>query len=72
MLESIVALGLALLGVIVWSVRQEGRINGHDELFKSQDKLDLVKQTLADERHQDIKERLGRIEKKIETLHSQA
>lgn len=72
MLESIVALGLALLGVIVWSVRQEGRINGHDELFKSQDKLDGVKQTLADERHQDLKERLSRIEKKIETLHSQA
>lgn len=27
----IVTVGIALVGVIIWSVRQEGRLNAHDE-----------------------------------------
>lgn len=51
------------LGVVVWGVRQEGRINVHDTLFKTQEKT-------ADERHTDLKDRLERIETKLDSLHA--
>lgn len=50
------------LGIVVWGVRQEGRINGHDTLFMTQEKT-------ADERHTDLKDRLERIETKLDSLN---
>lgn len=58
-----IALGLAALGGVTWAVRQEGRINGHDKLFEEREKL-------ADERHEDNRERLSRIERKLDALPS--
>ncbi len=48
-------------GVIVWGVRQEGRLNGHDRLFEE-------RKDQADERHDDIQERLVRIEDKQDAI----
>jgi hypothetical protein len=72
MFEGLITIGLAVIGVIVWSVRQEGRINGHDDLFKSLEKIDELRITLANERHADVKERLMRIESKISDLQKSA
>lgn len=51
---------LTCVGAIVWAVRVEGRVNGHDKVF-----IDLSK--LLDERHTAITTRLERIEAKIDT-----
>jgi hypothetical protein len=72
MFEGLLTLGLAVMGVIVWSVRQEGRINGHDVLFAAQTQLDEVRLKLADERHSDVKERLTRIELMLSQLKMRA
>lgn len=50
------------LGIVVWGVRQEGRINTHDKLFAIQEKQ-------SDERHTDLKDRLERIETKLDSLN---
>jgi len=55
------ALILAGLGSIVWAVRQEGRVNTHDQMFKDRDDWEA-------EFRQDNKERLIRIERKLDKL----
>ena len=52
----------SLLGVVVWGVRQEGRINGHDQLFIEREKQ-------LDDRHSDLLDRLVRIETKLDRLN---
>lgn len=47
------------LGGIIWAVRMEGRINGHDRLFEE-------RKDQAEERQDDIKSRLVRIEQKLD------
>ena len=63
---TLLGIGASLCGTIataasgvVWAVRQEGRINAHDQLFVTREKV-------ADERHEDLKERLERIERKLD------
>lgn len=50
------------VGGVIWGVRQEGRINGHDKLFEEREKQ-------AQERHTDLKDRLERIEEKLDNLN---
>lgn len=50
--------GMAISG-IVWGVRLEGRINGHDVVFTEREKQLEV-------RHQDLCRRLDRIEAKLD------
>lgn len=56
------ALGLASLTGIIWAVRQEGRLNRHDTLFEE-------RQNSQDDRDRDIKDRLVRIEQKLDQQH---
>ena len=51
----------SISGGIIWAVKQQGRINGHDALFAEREKQAL-------ERHTDIKDRLERIETGIDML----
>ena len=46
-----------IVGVVVWCVRLEGRINGHDTLFTEREKQ-------SDDRWEEVIRRLDRIEKK--------
>ena len=61
-------IGLALtslttiVGVVVWGVRQEGRINGHDTLFTEREKQQVS-------RDEEIIRRLDRIERKQDTAN---
>ena len=55
----LISLGIPLMGVIVWSIRQEGRINAHDTLF-------VERKERAEEITDDIKARLVRIEAKLD------
>lgn len=62
----------AIAGVATWSLRQEGRINGHDSMFAEREKL-LATQILhihasAVQRHEDTQDRLDRIEAKLDRL----
>lgn len=54
----VAVVGMAISGV-VWGVRLEGRINGHDTLFVEREKR-------VEERHDDICRRLDRIEAKLD------
>lgn len=54
-----VGVALAVGGIVVWSVRQEGRINGHDKLFEEREKQ-------TDDRYEELKQRLTRIETKLD------
>lgn len=57
---SLAAISLAG-GIGIWALRQEGRINGHDAIIKEHEKQ-------AIERHDDVKNRLERIEAGIDRL----
>ena len=60
MAELFLGLGIPMsLAGIVAAVRLEGRVNGHDKLFEE-------RQLLLDERHSDLKDRLVRIEDKLD------
>jgi hypothetical protein len=52
---------LAGIGGVIWGVRQEGRINGVERVSAEREKY-------ADERHNDLKARLVRIEEGIDFL----
>ena len=58
-----VGLPMSLAGIVA-AVRLEGRVNGHDKLFEE-------RQLLLDERHLDLKERLMRIEHKLDAWKPQ-
>ena len=53
----------AYTSIVVWGVRLEGRINGHDVKFAEREKS-------ADDRHVDLIRRLERIERKIDNGNS--
>jgi len=61
MITAIVGLGttylLTIVATVVWGVRQEGRINGHDTLFVEREKQQAA-------RDDEIIRRLERIERK--------
>jgi len=61
MVTAIVGLGttylLTIIATVVWGVRQEGRINGHDTLFVEREKQQSA-------RDDEIIRRLERIERK--------
>lgn len=62
MFTGMVTLGIAMFGLVVWSVRQEGRINAHDQLFSERDEQ-------AKERYNETTRRLERIENKLDQLN---
>jgi hypothetical protein len=59
--------------LVVWSIRQEGRINGHDKMFianeEAGEKMAEVLAAVAIERHEALQSRLVRIETKLDTLN---
>lgn len=62
----------AVVGIATWSLRQEGRINGHDSMFEER-KDQLASQMFhihasAVQRHEDTQNRLDRIEAKLDRL----
>ena len=61
----IAALAMAA-GSVVWSIRQEGRINAHDILFKERDRYDVLRAEESDRRHKENKDSLERIERKMD------
>ena len=58
----------AAAGAIGWAIRQEGRINGHEKLFAEREKVLIAVQAQSLERHNDTKERLERIERKLDSI----
>lgn len=64
-MSTILAYAIPTVGAVVWGVRLEGRINGHDTLFIERDKQ-------AASNHTDLKERLERIERKLDQATSPA
>jgi len=62
----------AIAGIATWSLRQEGRINGHDALFVEREKAQTTEieyiHASAVHRHEDTQKRLDRIERKLDQL----
>jgi hypothetical protein len=48
-------------GTIIWGIRLEGRVDKNEILYTEREKY-------ADERHEDVTERLSRIEQKLDAL----
>ena len=70
LIGSIITVGLTAVAAIIWSIRQEGRLNTHDKLFEAKDRLAQAQEKLIDERHRDTRDRLVRIETKLDTMSS--
>jgi hypothetical protein len=68
----ILAASTVVGSLVVWSIRQEGRINGHDKLFAAKDDADesmaVVLAAQAKERHESLQNRLVRIEIKLDSI----
>lgn len=60
----IATLSLAAVGAVVWAVRIEGRVNGHQTLFEEREKQ-------FEDRHEEIQARLIRIEQKLDRDNGQ-
>ena len=70
MIDSLLVPGsMAAIASIVWFVRLEGRVNGHDTLFTEREKLMDAQHERLTEQHQDLKDRLIRIEVKLNKLN---
>ncbi len=61
-------IGATALAGVVWAIRLEGRVNGHDNKFVDQDKAADKQAEIESERNQDLKDRLVRIETKLDRL----
>lgn len=63
------AIGLGL-GATVWAVRVEGRVNEHTTLFSEREKFTAREaaeiKRVVDDRHEDVKIQLNRIEDKMD------
>ena len=61
-----------VVGVATWSLRQEGRINAHDDMFEEREKHFLSQvnfiHTASIQRHEDTQKRFDRIEAKLDRL----
>lgn len=73
----LITITLSCIGAVVWAVRVEGRVNGHDKAFIDLDKLlnerdEGLNKLLEErdqrtsERHTELSARLSRIETKID------
>jgi hypothetical protein len=67
---AITGLGITILSSssagLIWAIRQEGRINGHDKLFEERekqtdDKFEQI-ESRAQERHMEMMSRMDRLE----------
>ena len=54
---------LTVVGAVVWAVRVEGRVNGHDRLFIEREKH-------VDTRHAELQTRLERIEQTLDGIYA--
>lgn len=65
-------LGGLTIGVVVWALRLEGRVNTNERVAKQQTEALIEaaeeRKKLDDERHVDNKARLARIEAKLDSL----
>ncbi len=67
MIEYIPVATLAAAG-IVWAIRLEGKVEAHQQLFAEREKQTLAKNAADTERHDELKERLVRIEGKLDSI----
>jgi len=72
MLEALTALGFSALsvglGAVIWSVRQEGRINGHDEKFKDVSERLVDMQKLQTARHAELRADIEYVRTRVDLL----
>ena len=62
----LIPVALVLIGAVVWAVRVEGRVNGHDQTFEALKDLLEERDEHLTERHNSVINRLVRIEIKID------
>lgn len=67
-LATVLAAGSAIIGGVVWLVRLEGRVDGHQTLFDEREKqFDTLART-GDDRHQEVKTHLLHIEERLDHI----
>lgn len=59
-------LAITFVGGIVWAVRVEGKVNGHQTLFDEREKQSESREKRAEAWHDEIQDRMIRIEDKID------
>lgn len=69
MLDPLTGLALSLgSAALVWAIRQEGRINGHDMRFDSTQRVLTERDKLLDERDRAINRKLDTVDTKMDQL----
>ena len=70
MIEYISLASVATAGItgLVWAIRLEGKVNAHEQLFVEREKQALAKNEADSDRHDELKDRLVRIESKLDSL----
>lgn len=62
----------AYISGIIWAIRLEGKVSQHDQLFSEREKQSQERQQVANERLEELKvelkDRLVRIESKLDTI----
>ena len=67
-IATLATLALACISGIVWTIRLEGKVNEHDQLFVEREKQTKARNDADSERLQDLKDHLIRIESKLDTV----
>lgn len=63
-MNAVIAVGLPVLGGVVWLIRLEGRVNSHEKSCEERQKR-------LDERHKNIEHHLASIDRKLDRLIGQ-
>jgi hypothetical protein len=65
---SLAAIGTWGITGLVWAIRLEGKVNEHDQLFAEREKQRLERSEADAQRHDELKDRLVRIEGKLDSI----
>jgi len=70
MIEYISLASVATAGVtgLVWAIRLEGKVNTHEQLFAEREKQRIERSEADTDKHNDLKDRLVRIEGKLDAI----
>jgi Tfp pilus assembly protein PilO len=65
---ALATVGTAIVTGLVWAIRLEGKVDAHEQLFAEREKQSLERGKADAERHDELKDRLVRIESKLDSI----
>ncbi len=65
---SLASVGTAAVSGVIWAIRLEGKVEAHEQLFAEREKQSVARGEADLEKHNDLKDRLVRIESKLDSI----